>query len=100
MKGTDTKGTFMAIADLSSAYSFIFLGNLQYAMRFAGRELEIPEWKKLMFERMAMMVLTNSYVETAEGYYKLGKCLPRPPVSPLSASFFESLVLQLAKRSE
>ena len=76
MKGTDTKGTFMAIADLSSAYSFIFLDNLQYAMRFAGRELEIPEWKMQMFERMAMMVLTNSYVETSEGYYKLGKCLP------------------------
>ena len=76
MTGTKTDGTFIAIADLSSAYSFIFFNNLNYAMKFAGKQLNIPEWKMKTFEKMAEMVLSNSYVEVADGFYRLGNCLP------------------------
>ena len=68
--------SYFAIADLSSAYSFVFLDNLVYAMKFAARELEIPEWKSEMFLAMAKLVLRNSYVTSSCGIYKLATCLP------------------------
>ena len=71
-----TEGTFMAIADLASAYSFIFVGNLKYALKFAARALGIPEWKDQLFQEMASLILENSYVETSGGIFKLGPCLP------------------------
>ena len=68
--------TVLAIADLSSAYSYVYLDNLVYAMKFAARELEISAWKTEMFEEMARLVLNNSYVTSSCGIYKLASCLP------------------------
>ena len=76
MRNDSTRKTYMAVADLSSAYSYIYVENLKYAMVFAGRELNIPDWKRSLFEEMATMVLNNSFVETSGGFYKLGTCLP------------------------
>jgi hypothetical protein len=45
-----TRGKYYAVADLSSAYTFIFLKNLLVAMNHLGKELEIPDWKMTMFE--------------------------------------------------
>ena len=76
LNGERNNGTFMAIADLASAYTFIYVENLKFAMRFAARELDIPEWKDEMFQKMAGLILENSYVETSGGIYKLSSCLP------------------------
>ena len=76
LEDTKTEGTYMAIADLASAYSYIFVGNLKYALKFAARTLGIPEWKDQMFQEMATLILENSYVETSGGIFKLGPCLP------------------------
>ena len=72
----NNSGTFFAIADLSSAYSFVFLENLLFAMGFAARELEIPKWKNELFINIAKLVLNNSFVQTSGGFYKLSSCLP------------------------
>ena len=76
MEKEETKKTFMAVADLSSAYSYIFVENLKFALNFAARELKIPDWKRSLFEKIAVMILNNSFVETSGGFYKLGTCLP------------------------
>ena len=67
---------FMAIADLSSAYTYIFLSNLRIAIRFLGEQLGIPDWKNKMFIRIADLVFNNSYMETTTGIFKLNTCLP------------------------
>ena len=76
LEDSNTEGTCMAIADLASAYSYIFVGNLKYALKFAARVLGIPEWKDQMFQEMSTLILENSYVETSGGIFKLGPCLP------------------------
>ena len=72
----NNSGTFFAIADLSSAYSYIFLDNLLYAMDFAARDQEIPKWKSNLFKEIAILVLNNSFVQTSVGYYKFSNSLP------------------------
>ena len=76
LENLKTEGTFIAIADLSSAYTYIFVGNLKYAMKYAARVLGITECKDKMFQEMASLILENSYVETSGGIHKLGPCLP------------------------
>ena len=76
LKNEENCGTYLAISDLSSAYSYIYLENLKYAINMASRELEIPSWKTRMFIKMAELVLENSFVQTSGGIYKLGSCLP------------------------
>ena len=78
MNKENTSGTYFAISDLSSAYSYIYLENLQYSVKFAAREVGIPDWKTTMYNRMIEMVLGNSFVQTSVGIYKLSmsSCLP------------------------
>ena len=73
---SDCSSICYIIADLSSAYSFIFLENLLVAMNFLGKQLEIPEWKIKFQEGIASLVLNNSLIETTEGIFKLNSCLP------------------------
>ena len=67
---------YFVIADLSSAYTFIFLENLLVAMKYIGENLEIPTWKRETFDEIARIVFQNSYLETSEGIFLLGTCLP------------------------
>ena len=73
---SDEKRKYFAIADLSSAYTFIYLENLMIAMNFLGGQLGIPEWKIRFQEKVATIVLNNSIIETTEGLFKMGNCLP------------------------
>ena len=67
---------YFVVADLSSAYTFIFLENLLIAMKYIGEDLDIPVWKREAFEEIANLVFQNSYLETSEGIFLLGTCLP------------------------
>ena len=67
---------YFAIADLSSAYTYVYLENLIVAMKYFGKVLGIPTWKVKLFEKMATLVFTNSFLETTKGVYKLNTCLP------------------------
>ena len=67
---------FFSIADLSSAYTFIFLNNLKVAIGFLGEKLGVPEWKNKLFIKISDLVFNNSYLETTTGVYKLNTCLP------------------------
>ena len=69
-------GKYFVVADLSSAYTYIFLENLLIAMKNIGAELDIPVWKKNMFENIAELVLGNSFLQTSAGVFLLGTCLP------------------------
>ena len=71
-----TRGKYFAVADLSSAYTFIFLKNLLVAMNYLGKELGIPDWKMTLFEEIAKLVFENSFLETTEGIFLLNTCLP------------------------
>ena len=75
-KFVNCPGTVFAVADLSSAYSYIYLDNLLFAMNFAVRDLRIPEWKSELFATMAKLVLNNSYVKSSGGVFKLSNSLP------------------------
>ena len=72
----DKNGMYFAIADLSSAYTYVFLENLKVAMRFLGQKLGVPSWKNKMFIEIAELVFNNSFLETTKGVYKLSTCLP------------------------
>lgn len=72
----DKNGMYFAIADLSSAYTYVFLKNLLVAMKFLGEKLGIPEWKSKLFLKIAELVFNNSFLETTKGVYKLNTCLP------------------------
>ena len=72
----DKEGMYFAIADLSSAYTYVFLNNLKVAMRFLGDKLGIPDWKNKLFIKIAELVFNNSFLETTKGVYKLNTCLP------------------------
>ena len=73
---TIAKAKYFAVADLSSAYTFIYLNNLLIAMNFLGRQVEIPEWKIKFQEEVATLVLNNSIIETTDGVFKMSNCLP------------------------
>ena len=75
-KFVNCPGTIFAVADLSSAYSYIYLDNLLYALEFSARNLGIPEWKSKLFASMSKLVLNNSYVKTSCGVFKLSSSLP------------------------
>ena len=67
---------YFAVADLSSAYTYVYLSNLKIAMKYLGKDLGIPQWKVELYERIAILVFTNSYLETTKGIFKLSTCLP------------------------
>ena len=67
---------YFAVADLSSAYTYVYLSNLKIAMKYLGNDLGIPQWKVELYERIAILVFTNSYLETTKGIFKLSTCLP------------------------
>ena len=69
-------GRYFVVADLSSAYTYIFLKNLLVAMKYIGKDLEIPEWKRELFRDIAKLVLENSFLQTSGGVFHLGTCLP------------------------
>ena len=68
--------TTFAVADLSSAYTFIYLKNLLIAMQFLGKKVGIPQWKNELFQKIAKLVLENSFIQTTEGIFSMGTCLP------------------------
>ena len=65
-----------AVADLSSAYTYIYLENLLIAMEYLGSKVGIPQWKIDLFQKIAKIVLENSYIETTDGIFLLNSCLP------------------------
>ena len=67
---------YFLVADLSSAYTFIYLNNLIVSMNFLGQTNGVPQWKVEMFEKIATLVLSNSFLETTKGIYRLNTCLP------------------------
>ena len=73
---TNKSSNFFAVADLSSAYTFVYLNNLLVAMRFLGERLMIPSWKRKLFEQMAKLVFENSYLESSAGVFHLNTSLP------------------------
>ena len=75
-KKQELKTTVFAVADLSSAYTYIYLENLLIAMEFLGRQVGIPQWKVNLFQKIAKIVLENSYIETSDGIFLLNSCLP------------------------
>ena len=64
---------YFVVADLSSAYTFT---HLLIAMKYIGEDLDIPVWKREAFGQIANLVFQNSYLETSEGIFLLGTCLP------------------------
>ena len=77
--GLSAQGTLknvFAVADMTSAYSYVFLKDLLQALELVGLRVGIAEWKRKLAASAAQLVLTNSYVETSVGIYKLGECLP------------------------
>ena len=75
-KSEEKLSMILTTADLSSAYTFIYLENLLIAMNFLGSQLGIPEWKRKFQEGVATLVLNNSVIETTDGIFKLNSCLP------------------------
>ena len=73
--GKGGRGLFI-VADLSSAYSYVYLEDLVYAMNKIAAINHVAEWKRKLFEDIATLVLQNWFVEAGTGIFKMGDCLP------------------------
>ena len=76
LKEERNEAKIFTVADMSSAYSYVYLKDLIVAMELIGKKVGIPYWKRHLGLKVATLILKNSYVETSWGVYQLGECLP------------------------
>ena len=76
LESDDPSNNFFSVADLSSAYTYVYLENLLVAMNYLGERLMVPSWKRNLFEQISKLVLENSYLESSAGVFHLNTSLP------------------------